>query len=141
MVNVRISRVCRPRTKCSCQERSSIISFFVPITLTTMVPAIIGNLLNRTRKNKNIELRKPQNDYEVKIRRRRAILTFIARRLVALRSVVTTFPPNIFLNLKVIRFILILVGYIWMLVLPAPRLSRRTWVDENALQPGRVCVT
>jgi hypothetical protein len=37
------------------------------------------------------------------------------------------------------RFTLFLVGYLWMLAIPSPRLGRGTYIDENALGPGQVC--
>ena len=37
------------------------------------------------------------------------------------------------------RFTLFLVGYSWMLFTPMPLLGSRTYIDENALQPGQVC--
>lgn len=31
------------------------------------------------------------------------------------------------------------VGYTWMLIIPSSKLGQRTYIDENALQPGQVC--
>ena len=39
------------------------------------------------------------------------------------------------------RLLLLVSGYIWLLVLPLPRLGKWTYIDENALQPGQVCGT
>lgn len=39
-----------------------------------------------------------------------------------------------------LRVLLFLVGFGWLLLLPWDGLSRRTWIDENALQPGQVNV-
>ena len=33
---------------------------------------------------------------------------------------------------------LFVVGYLWLLVIPSPLLGQRTYIDENALQPGQV---
>ncbi|KAJ7273329.1 Gaa1-like protein [Mycena rebaudengoi] len=33
---------------------------------------------------------------------------------------------------------LFIVGYLWMAAIPSPRLGRRIYMDENALQPGQV---
>jgi GPI-anchor transamidase subunit GAA1 len=43
-------------------------------------------------------------------------------------------------RLPVIRILLFVVGYGWLLLLPWHGLSRRAWIDENALQPGQVNV-
>jgi glycosylphosphatidylinositol transamidase len=43
-------------------------------------------------------------------------------------------------HLPVIRILLFVVGYGWLLLLPWNGLSRRAWIDENALQPGQVNV-
>ena len=37
-----------------------------------------------------------------------------------------------------LRTLLLVVGYVWMLLLPLKELSRETYIDENALQPGGV---
>ncbi|TDL21581.1 Gaa1-domain-containing protein [Rickenella mellea] len=55
-----------------------------------------------------------------RIRRRRAINGFISRAI------------------PFTRVLLFLVGYVWMLALPSPRLGRTTYIDENALQPSQV---
>lgn len=36
-----------------------------------------------------------------------------------------------------IRLLLFLVGYVWMLTLPSSLHGQRTYIDENALQPGQ----
>jgi glycosylphosphatidylinositol transamidase len=36
------------------------------------------------------------------------------------------------------RWALFAIGYVWMILLPLKRLSRGTYIDENALQPGQV---
>ncbi|KAF9526996.1 Gaa1-like protein [Crepidotus variabilis] len=41
-------------------------------------------------------------------------------------------------RLTLIEIILFLIGYLWLLVLPLPRLGQRTYMDENALQPAQV---
>ncbi|KAF8201552.1 Gaa1-like protein [Pholiota molesta] len=56
-----------------------------------------------------------------RIRRRRKYTDAIVRRL-----------P--FIN------IFFLIGYLWMLAIPAPYLGRGIYIDENALQPGQVYV-
>ncbi|GLB34825.1 putative gpi-anchor transamidase [Lyophyllum shimeji] len=61
-----------------------------------------------------------QNASEVRLRRRRAMVSFLTRRLAFL------------------KLALLFAGYIWMLIIPSPRLGRRTYIDENALQPGQV---
>lgn len=43
-------------------------------------------------------------------------------------------------RLTLVRVLLFLVGYGWLLVLPWKGMSRGTWIDENALQPGQVNV-
>ncbi|KAH9946130.1 Gaa1-domain-containing protein [Epithele typhae] len=37
-----------------------------------------------------------------------------------------------------VQVTLFAVGYLWMLAIPAPQLGQRTYIDENALQPGQV---
>ncbi|KAF8623453.1 hypothetical protein AX15_006239 [Amanita polypyramis BW_CC] len=58
--------------------------------------------------------------HETRIRRRRALGSWLTRRATPL------------------RFILLCVGYIWMIAIPSPRLGRGTYIDENALQPAQV---
>ncbi|KAI0636993.1 Gaa1-domain-containing protein [Trametes polyzona] len=41
-------------------------------------------------------------------------------------------------GLPYIRVLLFTVGYLWLLVIPSPRLGQGTYIDENALQPGQV---
>jgi len=41
-------------------------------------------------------------------------------------------------RLTPLRVVLFVVGYGWLLLLPWKGLSRRAWIDENALQPGQV---
>jgi GPI-anchor transamidase subunit GAA1 len=55
-----------------------------------------------------------------RIRRRRALVSLISRRL------------------PYIRAGLFVVGYLWMAALPLPWLGWATYIDENALQPGQV---
>ncbi|KAG8757537.1 Glycosyl phosphatidyl inositol protein transamidase complex subunit, partial [Serendipita sp. 396] len=43
-------------------------------------------------------------------------------------------------RLYLIRFILFFTGFGWLILLPWNGLSRRAWIDENALQPGHVNV-
>lgn len=56
-----------------------------------------------------------------RIKRRRAIVALIDRRLALLKAA------------------LFIAGYAWMVLIPHPRLGRGTYIDENALQPGQVC--
>lgn len=37
------------------------------------------------------------------------------------------------------RIIMFVVGYVWLLALPSGLIGRRTYIDENALQPSQVC--
>ncbi|KAF9469193.1 Gaa1-domain-containing protein [Collybia nuda] len=60
------------------------------------------------------------NASESRIRRRRAVVSFITRRL------------------WLLQLTLFCTGYLWLLIIPSPRLGRRTYIDENALQPGQV---
>ncbi|KAF9475860.1 Gaa1-like protein [Pholiota conissans] len=41
-------------------------------------------------------------------------------------------------RLPFIKVSLLLIGYLWMLAIPAPYLGRNVYIDENALQPGQV---
>lgn len=36
------------------------------------------------------------------------------------------------------RLLLFVVGYVWMLTIPSTLHGQRTYIDENALQPGQV---
>ncbi|KAK7467268.1 Glycosyl phosphatidyl inositol protein transamidase complex subunit [Stygiomarasmius scandens] len=56
----------------------------------------------------------------VRIRRRKAVVSAISQRI------------------KLIRLLLPVLGCIWLLALPSPRLGRNIYIDENALQPGNV---
>ncbi|PPQ64654.1 hypothetical protein CVT26_002744 [Gymnopilus dilepis] len=60
------------------------------------------------------------NIHEKRIRRRMRLVSQLNRRL------------------PLIKIALFLVGYLWMLLLPAPDLGRTTYIDENALQPAQV---
>ncbi|KAH8116816.1 Gaa1-like protein [Phellopilus nigrolimitatus] len=57
---------------------------------------------------------------DARVRRRRALSSFITRWL-----------PQI-------RVLLLAVGYLWLLVLPSSLLGRGIYIDENALQPSQV---
>ncbi|KAH9842746.1 Gaa1-domain-containing protein [Rhodofomes roseus] len=41
-------------------------------------------------------------------------------------------------SLPSVIVVLLAVGYLWMLSIPFPALGQRTYIDENALQPGQV---
>ncbi|KAF8643909.1 hypothetical protein AX16_008925 [Volvariella volvacea WC 439] len=64
----------------------------------------------------------PPNATELRIKRREAAIKALSRHLTR------------------IRFVLFVVGYLWMLLLPERNLSRFTYIDENALLPGQVCL-
>ncbi|KAA1469453.1 Gaa1-domain-containing protein [Dentipellis sp. KUC8613] len=51
------------------------------------------------------------------------------------RKAMTIFIWN---NLHILRLVLLLAGYGWMLALPLPQLGNNVYIDENALQPGQV---
>lgn len=40
---------------------------------------------------------------------------------------------------SILRTLLFVAGYTWMLVIPSSKLGQHTYIDENALQPGQVC--
>ena len=40
-----------------------------------------------------------------------------------------------------VRIALFAVGYLWLLAIPSSQFGQRTYIDENALQPGQVCRT
>lgn len=44
----------------------------------------------------------------------------------------------VWLTLKPKRLLLLICGYAWLFVLPLPQFGQRTYIDENALQPGQV---
>jgi GPI-anchor transamidase subunit GAA1 len=50
----------------------------------------------------------------------------------------TRIISRILSRLTSLRVLLFLVGFGWLLLLPWNGLSRRAWIDENALQPGQV---
>ncbi|KAJ7940430.1 Gaa1-like protein [Mycena leptocephala] len=65
-------------------------------------------------------VRPPGDPTLAKVLRRKALVSALTNRL------------------HVIKFTLFLVGYLWMLAIPSPRLGRGTYIDENALGPGQV---
>ncbi|KAG6867027.1 hypothetical protein C0991_003944 [Blastosporella zonata] len=66
-------------------------------------------------------IRNGQSDASAtRIRRQKAAVSFLTRRL-------TWFKLALFI-----------AGYAWMVMIPSPRLGRRTYIDENALQPNQV---
>ncbi|KAJ7709700.1 Gaa1-domain-containing protein [Mycena rosella] len=76
--------------------------------------------MDRIRARLRAILRPPGDPNLNRVQRRRAIISALTRRL------------------HLIKFILFLVGYLWMAAIPSPRLGRGTYIDENALQPGQV---
>jgi glycosylphosphatidylinositol transamidase len=81
-----------------------------------LTPATKRRLMERLKR-----LLKTAPDANVKrIQRQKAFVALLSRRL------------------PFIRIALFTIGYLWMFLLPAPRLSRGTYIDENALQPGQV---
>ncbi|KAJ7510073.1 Gaa1-like protein [Mycena galericulata] len=66
-------------------------------------------------------LLRPQGDQNlIRLQRKQALVSALTR------------------HLSLIKFSLFLVGYLWMIATPSPRLGRGTYIDENALQPGQV---
>ncbi|KAE9409536.1 Gaa1-domain-containing protein [Gymnopus androsaceus JB14] len=55
-----------------------------------------------------------------RIKRRKALLSLIARRV------------------SILKVALFIAGYVWMLAIPSSQLDRGVFIDENALQPGQV---
>lgn len=87
----------------------------------------IKRLLGRSNKDPNV----------TRIRRRKAAIALLTRRLSSLRF--AHFPSHHPLHLSQFsRLVLFVVGYLWMIIIPSPRLGRGTYIDENALQPGQV---
>ncbi|RDX56796.1 Gaa1-domain-containing protein [Lentinus brumalis] len=41
-------------------------------------------------------------------------------------------------GLPLIKLVLFAVGYLWLLAIPSSQFGQRTYIDENALQPGQV---
>lgn len=41
-------------------------------------------------------------------------------------------------HFPMLKILLLVVGYMWMICLPVKELSRGIYIDENALQPGGV---
>lgn len=84
-------------------------------------------------------LKRPTNAAAIRIRRRQKVTSLIHRRLPSLKSVkFTRLPKSDHLSLYP-RLVLFVIGYSWMLSTPIPFLGNRTYIDENALQPGQVC--
>jgi GPI-anchor transamidase subunit GAA1 len=73
----------------------------------------------------------------IRLRRRKALVSVISRRLPVVRSVFSSLYPFVIFNQNH-RLCLFIIGYLWMAAIPLPRLSRGTYIDENALQPGQV---
>ncbi|KIM87206.1 hypothetical protein PILCRDRAFT_815682 [Piloderma croceum F 1598] len=65
-------------------------------------------------------LKRPADANAIRIRRRKALTSSIYKRLPWL------------------KIALFAIGYSWMLSTPLPQLANRTYIDENALQPGQV---
>ena len=40
---------------------------------------------------------------------------------------------------SLMRLVLFLVGYLWMLAIPSSQFGQRIYIDENGLQPAQVC--
>ncbi|KZS91133.1 Gaa1-like protein [Sistotremastrum niveocremeum HHB9708] len=57
---------------------------------------------------------------KLRLQRRRRITNFLVQRMTLLRA------------------LLYVAGYTWLLLLPLPQLGRGIYIDENALQPGQV---
>ncbi|TFK55129.1 Gaa1-domain-containing protein [Heliocybe sulcata] len=72
------------------------------------------SLLSRFRKGGG------EDGARVRIQRRKALAAVLWKRL------------------PVIRAALLLVGLLWMVIIPLPMLSQGTYIDENALQPAQV---
>lgn len=86
-------------------------------------------------------LKRPTNAAAIRIRRRKKVTSLIHRRLPSLKSVKFTRLPNSDHLRLYHRLALFVIGYSWMLSTPIPFLGNRTYIDENALQPGQVCYT
>lgn len=61
-----------------------------------------------------------KNATQLRVRRRRALI------------------QKFYARLPVLKVLLFLVGYLWMVAIPYPDLGRTTYIDENALQPAQV---
>ncbi|KAJ3490236.1 hypothetical protein NLI96_g1560 [Meripilus lineatus] len=48
------------------------------------------------------------------------------------------FATKVWKALPILKVALLVVGYTWILVIPSPEFGQRTYIDENALQPGQV---
>ncbi|KAG5724014.1 GPI transamidase component gaa1 [Termitomyces sp. T112] len=81
-----------------------------PVTLLKRIVLRIKQRLQKSRSDASV----------TRIRRRKAVVLFLARHLTWL------------------RLTLFFVGYVWMLIIPSPKLGHRTYIDENALQPNQV---
>jgi glycosylphosphatidylinositol transamidase len=83
------------------------------------------------------QMLQPSGDVnEKRLRRRKAMVQLLARRLTLIKLVSSVQDVHIIFNGS--RVSLFTVGYLWMLVIPFPGLGRNTYVDENALQPSQV---
>ena len=97
-----------------------------------------------TSKLKRIFLRcrqilQPSGDVnEKRIRRRKAMVQLLTRRLTLIKSVSSFLVCGYNGSLIANRVTLFAIGYLWMLVIPLPGLGRDTYIDENALQPSQV---
>ncbi|KAH7104928.1 Gaa1-domain-containing protein [Auriculariales sp. MPI-PUGE-AT-0066] len=52
----------------------------------------------------------------------------------------TSYQNLLVKHLVVLRILLLVVGYVWLVALPASPLGRKTYIDENALGPAQVNV-
>ena len=87
------------------------------------------------------KLRPSGDANEKRIYRRRKVIAAITSRLAFIKCV-----PVLFLEMVIHQFdsfqriALFLLGYSWMLLIPFPYIGRGVYIDENALQPGQVCL-
>ena len=73
-----------------------------------------------------------------RIRRRRALADLAWRMHPRLQYVTLAFMLSLAAYRAAIRLLLFAVGYLWMLTIPSVLHGQRTYIDENALQPGQV---
>ena len=79
---------------------------------------------------------------EKRIRRRKKLVDIITRRLTFVKWAASARSWHLIVIIlrHLARIALFISGYLWFLLIPLPHLGRGTYIDENALQPGQVCL-
>ena len=97
------------------------------------MPAVLARIVDRLR---NV-LRGRGDAQAARVQRRRALLNLVNRVHPILRCVGDYYVLDQ-THLTSLSVYLLVIGYLWLLVLPSQYLGRGVYIDENALQPAQV---